>query len=365
MNLTLHLTENCNLNCTYCVRNHVCKDMSKEVLDAACELIFSDGKAAGFSFFGGEPMLKKDMIVSAMEKCQKKSKELGVKFSSKMTTNGTLLDESFLEWAKENNLVIGLSFDGVGQDICRKYVNGEGTFSVVSKKAQLLLKYMPKSYGMLTIAPEAAGTFADGVKYMYELGFRRMTATIALGKYVTWDEESLSVIEKEMEKIGDFYIEKMKEGDPFFFSSIDGKIRDAIEGSNPKERCHLGKKQMQVAVDGKMYACTQFVGDEDYCLGDVFHGIDYDQWSKVLLRSANTPENEDCLSCVLRKRCTHTCGCVNRMETGNEYEVSPTQCLYEQIIIREADRVADILCAYDEKAFAERYARAMGTFLLD
>ena len=59
MNLTLHLTDNCNMDCSYCIREKCPRDMTEDVLLAACDLAFSRGQRAGLCFFGGEPLLKK------------------------------------------------------------------------------------------------------------------------------------------------------------------------------------------------------------------------------------------------------------------------------------------------------------------
>ena len=93
MNLTLHLTENCNMDCTYCIREKCPKDMTEDVLFAACNLAFSKGQRAGLCFFGGEPLLKKDLIFKALDYCGEKSRKTGIIFDCKMTTNGSLLDE--------------------------------------------------------------------------------------------------------------------------------------------------------------------------------------------------------------------------------------------------------------------------------
>ena len=66
MNLTLHLTDNCNMDCSYCIREKCPKDMTEDVLIAACDLAFSRGQRAGLCFFGGEPLLKKDLIYKAL-----------------------------------------------------------------------------------------------------------------------------------------------------------------------------------------------------------------------------------------------------------------------------------------------------------
>ena len=86
MNLTLHLTERCNMDCSYCVNDKCDRDMSEEVLYAACDLSFSKGKTAGICFFGGEPLLKKELIFKALDYCQRKSAVTGMPFKTKMTT---------------------------------------------------------------------------------------------------------------------------------------------------------------------------------------------------------------------------------------------------------------------------------------
>ena len=62
MNFTVHLTENCNMACSYCLREKTPKDMSVETLYKTIDLAYSKGTVAGFCFFGGEPLLKKDLI---------------------------------------------------------------------------------------------------------------------------------------------------------------------------------------------------------------------------------------------------------------------------------------------------------------
>ena len=62
-----------------------------------------------------------------------------------------------------------------------------------------------------------------------------------------------------------------------------------------------------------------------------------------------------CRECALRKRCTNSCGCLNRLETGNENTVSPLQCTYEQMLIALADETAERMFAENEAAFRKRY----------
>ncbi|MCQ2544631.1 MAG: radical SAM protein [Lachnospiraceae bacterium] len=354
MNLTLVLTQNCNMDCTYCIHEKKPIDMSEEVMEKACQLIFSSGRSAGFSFFGGEPLLKADLIYKALAKCREISNAKNIPFECKITTNATLIDEQFISQAKEYKMGVALSFDGLIQNKCRKMADGSESFDLVEEKVKMLLKEIPSAYAMMTVAPEAAAGLADSVKYLYEIGFRRINTTIAYGNRVCWDEDSLEVVEAEMDKVARFY-EECFEKDYFFFGPFNGKIKDYVTGKSASEKCHLGMRQMIVATDGKIYVCNQFIGDEEYCAGDVFKGLDRDSQIRIANKALTRKEPEDCLECDIRDRCTHTCGCNNRMETGDEDIVSATTCLYEQMLVKKSDELAERLYNRNPKLFEKKF----------
>ena len=353
MNLTLHLTDNCNMDCSYCIREKCPKDMSEEVLFKACDLAFSKGTRAGLCFFGGEPLLKKDLIYKALDYCEKKAEETGIRFDCKMTTNGTLLDEEFLERAASANLGIGMSFDGKAQDICRFFANGKPTSSVVEEKAKLLLKYMPKASALATIAPQAVPYYAESVKYLHDLGFKNVSFVIAYGHKVNWTDSDLDALRVQLEETAAYLKELFIKDEMFYMSAIDAKIRDCIRGRNPAERCHLGTRQMPVTPDGILYPCTSFIGDEKYILGNVFEGINE---AKVLELAKRSSTPMTCAGCDLVKRCTNSCGCANRMNTGDENQVSPLQCTYERMLIEISDNLGEELYQIDPERFTKMFA---------
>lgn len=352
MNFTLHLTEACNMDCSYCVHEKRQISMPEKVMIAACDLAFSKGTTAGLCFFGGEPLLEKELIYKALDYCKVKEKTTGKRFKCKMTTNGTLLDEEFIMRAKSCGMEIGMSFDGSVQDICRRYADGRGTFADMERKAKILLEELPMSYAMLTIAPQAVDRYAESIQYLHSLGFHRVTGTIAYGRRVNWSEKHLKEMEIQLRKIAEFYSGLFIKGERFYFSPFDSKIKDCITDTNPSEHCHLGLRQMPVAVDGKLYPCTQFIGDEDYCLGDVFTGIDISKQAELISRAS---EPKECRECDLNRRCTNSCGCMNRLETGSENTVSSLQCTYERMLISICDEMAERLYEQYPVLFKNRY----------
>ncbi len=355
MNLTLHLTDNCNMHCTYCIHEKICHDMSEETVIAACDLAFSKGNSAGLSFFGGEPMLKKNLIIKAIEYCRKKEAETGKKSRFKMTTNATLLDEAFIDYARISGLQIAVSFDGTAQNISRRFADGSSTLKTVEKNSQLLLERMPDSYAMLTLAPEAVDELYNSVIYLYNIGFRKISTVLAHGKNVCWTDSHLEKLELQLEKTAEFYSNIIIKGkERLFFSPFDSKIRYFIDGKNSKDHCQLGIKQLTVATNGKLYPCNQFIGDEAYCFGDVYSGIDTSR-QLAATRLDTTPEI--CKECALCDRCTNSCSCANLLETGEINKISPLQCSYEKMLIFITDRMAENLYSDYPENFTSRFSK--------
>ena len=62
MQLTLHVTNECNLRCKYCFVDLGPQRMSQDVANAAVELGMKNCKTSGLLFYGGEPLLEKELI---------------------------------------------------------------------------------------------------------------------------------------------------------------------------------------------------------------------------------------------------------------------------------------------------------------
>ena len=341
------------MDCTYCIREKCPTDLSEEVLYKACDLAFSRGQRAGICFFGGEPLLKKDLIYKALDYGDEKSRETSMRFDCKMTTNGSLLDEKFLERAAKARMGIGLSFDGKAQDICRVFVGGQPTSPFIEEKAKMLLKILPESTALATIAPQAVPYYAESVKYLHDIGFKKVSFVLAYGRKVNWTDEDLELLREQLEQTSKYMKELLVNGEKFFMGAICSKISDCIRGKNSAERCHLGVRQMPVTPNGDLYPCTSFIGDEKYLLGNVFDGIND---AKVIEMSKKSATPETCIGCDLVKRCTNSCGCANRMNTGDENKVSPLQCTYERMLIEISDALGEELYQIDPERFAKEFS---------
>lgn len=185
MHVTLHLTNACNLACGYCYECHRKDYMTagtarKAVLLAAgngrpsCGVLAAGNRqpSCGVIFFGGEPLLCRDVIYGTVAACRKMEHDLNTRFHFKITTNGTLLDREFLDYSRENHILIALSHDGTkkAHDFFRRHKDGRGSYDELESVIQELLAVHPYAPVMMTVCPETVGEYARGIKELWKKG---------------------------------------------------------------------------------------------------------------------------------------------------------------------------------------------------
>ena len=354
MNFTLHLTADCNMACRYCFQEHSPVKMEKATALAACDLLFSFGhRQNGFSFFGGEPLLCRDIIESVLEYMRALNERRGGTVSYQMTTNGTLLDESFLKLANEHYIAVALSHDGLLQDIQRVRRDNSPVSSSLEPNIDLLLSYQPNAILMMTFMPENVSLLAKSVEWLYERGFSRINAAYDCRPDAGWDDESMALLDREYKKLVELCDGHYDDKRPLRFLNFESKISAHLEDRRCIE-CRLGIKQPSIAPDGIIYPCNQFLNNGDFRMGDVWNGIDAKAQRRIY--EASLADEESCVGCAIEKRCRHHCACLNHSMTGDMHTVPAVQCAHEQSVIRNADALAARL--YKRKS--PRFMRAYG-----
>lgn len=152
------LTENCNLNCKYCFvkrSKKILKDMNETTLMRVLEYTLKIGKTRSlrFHFFGGEPLIKFNLIKKAVEFLELKYKLGEIKKPSfAITTNGLLINKEITKYLREHNFVVGVSIDGLKEknDNLRVYYNNKGTFEDIIKGLEMLKEYHIPFYVLMT-----------------------------------------------------------------------------------------------------------------------------------------------------------------------------------------------------------------------
>jgi uncharacterized protein len=137
-NITLEVTEQCNLRCKYCIyqdshyeyREFGKKNMSWDVANAAIDYLKKHSGSTpepNIGFYGGEPLINFALIKRAVE-YTKETFEKDVAFS--LTTNATLMTDEIAEFLAENGFSPIVSLDGpkILHDANRVLIDGRGSF---------------------------------------------------------------------------------------------------------------------------------------------------------------------------------------------------------------------------------------------
>ena len=347
MHITLHLTNDCNMNCSYCY-SPPCKqyDMNYEIIEKAIYLSTKLKPAnTGIIFFGGEPLLRKELIQKTVNLCQENESKYGYSYHFKITTNGLLLDRSFLEFAEQSRIHVALSVDGIEEahDTHRKTKGGKGTFSRVEKKISRLLSFQPYASALMTVTPETVHFYSESFSYLIEKGFRYVIASLNYAG--AWNENHLKILKTEYKKIAKMYEKLTLEEKKIYFSPFEKKIASHIQGKDALcLQCHFGIKQISIAPDGTIFPCVQFVKsgqEKTFAIGDVWNGIDAEKQQALYKLSRKT--KSVCDECALNFRCEHRCSCLNWQTTGKIDAVSPILCETEKILIPVADKLGESL----------------------
>lgn len=143
----------CNLRCKYCFYANV-SDLRQvrsygiiqpETSRRIVENIFSvleDGDLLTLAFQGGEPSVAGLPCLEQFVSCvSSQPKKVQVEYA--FQTNGTLLDDSWCEFLKKHNFLVGLSLDGPARfhNANRVDANGQGTFREVMETKRRLDRY--------------------------------------------------------------------------------------------------------------------------------------------------------------------------------------------------------------------------------
>ncbi len=137
LGLVIAPTLSCNFACPYCYENPSKGVMSPEVQQALLDLAENTAKSklgVSVTWYGGEPLIAKDVVFSMSEKFIDICRKYGVNYTASIITNGYLIDDEIVEsMVKARILDAQVTLDGP-EDVHNsrrklKVDNGEGTFN--------------------------------------------------------------------------------------------------------------------------------------------------------------------------------------------------------------------------------------------
>jgi len=151
--LTIAPTMDCNMNCPYCYENKsaatMCDEVQRQLL-AFVDVHFkvkSNLKNLRVTWYGGEPLLQKDVIYKLSEKFIRLCEENGKGYSAGLITNGVFLDVETATHLVDNCKVSDaqITVDGMREkhNARRILSNGDDSFEIVMKNIEACKDIIP------------------------------------------------------------------------------------------------------------------------------------------------------------------------------------------------------------------------------
>lgn len=120
LEIILSVTHGCNLRCGYCYREPLGREMDLLPLDTLKRLyaLLKPYHEVVFVWHGGEPLLAP---IWYYEETLKDQREVlnQIVVRNRIQTNGTLLNEEWLDFLESNGISLGISYDGIQNDSMR------------------------------------------------------------------------------------------------------------------------------------------------------------------------------------------------------------------------------------------------------
>ena len=221
MNITLHITSNCNMNCLYCYNKKQAyqEDMTIAIAQSSIDFAISQTnvKTIQITFVGGEPLLKKELIKQIVRYCNQHDTKT---FLFSILTNGLLLDNEFIDFSLKNNIAISLSLDGIekSHNLYRKFKD-KNSWKIINSKFKLLISKIPESMILITLNPETVKYLAESILYLIKNGAKAIS--VSINYLFNWHNEHLNLLKSQLAEIANIYKNYYQKNNPFYWGELN------------------------------------------------------------------------------------------------------------------------------------------------
>ena len=318
--LCLHIAHDCNLACRYCFaeegeyhgrRALMSFEVGKKALDF---LVKNSGNRVNLEvdFFGGEPLMNWQVVKDLVAYGRSLEEPYHKKFRFTLTTNGILLNDEIQEFVNKEMSNVVLSIDGRKEvhDMMRPFRGGQGSYDIVIPKYQKLAESRDQmNYYVRGTFTRNNLDFAEDVLHLADLGFEQ----ISVEPVVAQDSEDYAIRQEDIPKIKEEYdklavelLKRRKEGRGvnFFHFMIDLEGGPCV--AKRLSGCGSGTEYLAVTPWGDFYPCHQFVGQEEFLMGNVDDGI-VNTDIRDEFKCCNVYAKEKCKDCFAKFYCSGGC----------------------------------------------------------
>jgi uncharacterized protein len=283
----------CNLACSYCF--FLDKEllypnskfrMTEETLEAYLQQLIAAHRSSQVTvaWQGGEPTLMGVEFYRKAIELQEKYRRPGMSFENTLQTNGTLLDDEWCEFLKENNFLVGLSLDGPPRlhNVYRVDKGGAPTFDRVMRGLRLLQKHGVE-YNLLVTVNRLTGDYPREIyQFLRDEAGTQWIQFIPVIERMNPDGfnliqagDQVSPRSVRPEQFGRFLIQVFDEWvhhdvGKIYVQTFEAALRNWMRLSTSgmcvfEKTCGIG---LALEHNGDLYSCDHFV-EPDFLLGNI------------------------------------------------------------------------------------------------
>lgn len=340
--MCLNIAHDCQLRCKYCFastgdfgqgRKLMTLETGKHAIDFLLENS-GDRTNLELDFFGGEPLMNFKVVKQIVEYARSREAEYNKKFRFTITTNGLLLDDEKIEFINKEMSNVVLSIDGRKEinDYFRVLPNGQGCYDMILPKYKKLVEGRgDKEYYVRGTFTNKNLDFSNDVFALYEAGFDQISIepVVGDGDEYALTEKELHAVFKEYENLANRILENEKKGGKFNFFHF---MIDLDQGPCAIKRlrgCGCGNDYVAITPDGDIYPCHQFVGMEEYKMGNIDEGT-FNQEMKADFANCHVYSKPECRKCWAKFYCSGGCNANNYQYVGDVRSAHKISCELEK-----------------------------------
>lgn len=334
INTLIKTTHNCNLRCKYCFHEkygYTGKLIDITNLKKYIDLLCKNYNHINIVWHGGEPLMAPiELYEEIYDYCDKKDST----FNFSIQTNGTLLDEEKIEFFKNNNTGIGLSFDGLNNEKMRSNTGK------ILNNIQLLQKKGYTPGAIMVVNQENVFQLIEEYEY-----FKSINLGLKLNPMFI---EGAAKDKKELYLNPEDYVNNFIDLFKYWSKDKDGNINvsncEELVNLVINEKSHICTHSscltqwLCLDVDSNIYPCDRLCHPK-YLLGNVENINDIDKvfetqkFLNLLENSIN--KREKCIKkCEYYNNCYSGCNANLLLEKEN-FDYNGVSCYIQKNILKE------------------------------
>ncbi len=331
----LHITDRCNLRCSYCYLPHLPKDMPLTIGRAAIDATFRSAVRHQYAqvklkYAGGESLLRFKHICTLHRYACQVARECGIALTGVILSNGTLLHHEHLSEMRTLGLQLMISLDGVGvdHDQQRPDLHGRGSFTETERGISLALTHGVIPDISITVTGKNGAALPTLMAWILErdlpfhINFYREHDLSATYEDLRCEDMQLIAHMQAAYQIIESHLPRR---------SLLNALLDRANGMSPHQHvCGAGRSYLVFDVNGQVSKCQMQM---DYTVTDAYtedplHLVRSDS---IGVRNISVDDKIECQVCTWKQWCTGGCPLVTFRTTGRYDVQSPNCTLYKTL----------------------------------